>query len=73
MFGLKNTKNYRKKTHKEYLWESIYSLRRDITDYVLKCKAKDKTINIKKLDHKAELIIKYSDKLKKFQTQPTLR
>ena len=45
----------------------------EVTNYVLKCRAKDKKINVKKLNHKAELIIKYSDKLRKFETQPTLR
>ena len=44
-----------------------------ITNYVLKCKAKNKRIKLHKLDHKAELIIKYSEKLKKFQETPTLR
>tara|TARA_Y100001970_G_scaffold82790_1_gene104805 strand:+ start:262 stop:483 length:222 start_codon:yes stop_codon:yes gene_type:complete len=73
MFGIKNTPKARKKSHKNYLWDSIYDLRRDITNYVLKCRAKDKKINVKKLNHKAELIIKYSDKLRKFETQPTLK
>ena len=73
MFGIKNIPRARKKSHKDYLWNSIYNLRGDITNYVLTCKAEDKRINVKKLDHKAELIIKYSDKLRKFETQPTLR
>jgi len=73
MFGIKNIPRARKKSHKDYLWDSIYSLRRDITNYVLTCKAKDKKINVKKLNHKADLIIKYSNKLKTFETQPTLR
>ena len=73
MFGIKNIPKARKKSHKDYLWDSIYDLRRDITNYVLICKVKDKKINVKKLNHKAELIIKYSDKLKRFQTQPTVR
>ena len=73
MFGIKNIPRARKKSHKDYLWDSIYGLRRDIANYVLTCKAKDKKINVKKLNHKADLIIKYSDKLRKFETQPTLR
>jgi len=73
MFGIKNMPKARKKSHKDYLWDSIYDLRTDITNYVLTCKAKDREINVKKLDHKADLIIKYSDKLRKFETQPTLR
>jgi len=73
MFGIKNMPKARKKSHKDYLWDSIYDLRTDITNYVLTCKAKDREINVKKLDHKANLIIKYSDKLRKFETQPTLR
>ena len=73
MFGIKNMPKARKKSHKNYLWDSIYDLRTDITNYVLSCKAKDNKINLKTLDHKAELIIKYSDKLRKFETQPTLR
>ena len=73
MFGIKNIPRARKKSHKDYLWDSIYSLRRGITNYVLTCKAKDKKINVKKLNHKADLIIKYSNKLKTFETQPTLR
>jgi hypothetical protein len=63
----------RKNGHRDYLWNSIYELRKDITNYVLKCKAKNKRIKLHKLDHKAELIIKYSEKLKKFQETPTLR
>jgi len=73
MLGIKNMPKARKKSHKDYLWDSIYDLRTDITDYVLTCKAKDREINLKKLNHKANLIIKYSDKLKKFETQPTLK
>jgi len=73
MFGIKNMPKARKKSHKDYLWDSIYDLRTDITNYVLTCKAKDREINVKKLDHKADLIIKYSDKLRKFETQPTLK
>jgi hypothetical protein len=59
----------RKAAHKDYLWESIYQLRLDITNYVLKCKVKNKDIKIKKLEHKAELIHKYSKKLKKFHSE----
>jgi len=73
MFTIKNIPRARKKSHKDYLWDSIYDLRKDITNYVLTCRAKEKKINVKKLNHKAELIIKYSDKLRKFETQPTLR
>ena len=63
----------RKNGHRDYLWNSIYELRKDITNYVLKCKAKNKRIKLDKLNHKAELIMKYSEKLKKFQETPTLR
>ena len=41
----------RKNGHRDYLWNSIYELRKDITNYVLKCKAKNKRIKLHKLDH----------------------
>tara|TARA_R100000781_G_C4044516_1_gene115235 strand:+ start:283 stop:489 length:207 start_codon:yes stop_codon:yes gene_type:complete len=66
-------KKSRKNVHKDYLWDSIWELRKDIANYVLICKAKNRHIETEKLDHKAELIIKYSAKLKKFQETPTLR
>ena len=31
----------RKNGHRDYLWDSIYELRKDITNYVLKCKVKN--------------------------------
>jgi hypothetical protein len=49
--------------HKEYLWNSIYLLRQEIIDDVLSYN-RTGVIPIKLLKHKAELIKKYSQRLR---------
>jgi hypothetical protein len=49
--------------HKEYLWNSIYLLRQEIIDDVLSYN-RTGVIPIKLLKHKAELIKKYSHRLR---------
>lgn len=56
-------RNARKKDHKEHLWVSILELRREIVEDVL-IQSMNKRINTKKLKHKAELIRKYSRRLR---------
>ena len=53
----------RTKYHKEYLWNSIYLLRQEIIDDVLSYN-RTGVIPIKLLKHKAELIKKYSQRLR---------
>jgi hypothetical protein len=53
----------RTKDHKEYLWNSIYLLRQEIIDDVLSYN-RTGVIPIKLLKHKAELIKKYSQRLR---------
>lgn len=53
----------RTKDHKEYLWNSIYLLRQEIIDDVLSYN-RTGVIPIKLLKHKAELIKKYSHRLR---------
>lgn len=53
----------RTKDHKEYLWNSIYLLRQEIIDDVLSYN-RTGIIPIKLLKHKAELIKKYSHRLR---------
>jgi len=53
----------RTKDHKEYLWNSIYLLRQEIIDDVLSYN-RTGVIPIKLLKHKAELIRKYSHRLR---------
>ena len=53
----------RTKDHKEYLWNSIYLLRQEIIDDVLSYN-RTGIIPIKLLKHKAELIRKYSHRLR---------
>ena len=60
-------RNARKKDHSEHLWQSINLLRNEIVDDVLQGSAKGR-IPVKKLKHKAELIKKYSRRLKLLQT-----
>ena len=57
----------RKKSHKEHLWYSILQLRNSIIDDVLVGSAQGR-IPVKKLRHKAELIRKYSRRLKLINT-----
>jgi len=53
----------RTKDHKEYLWNNIYLLRQEIIDDVLSYN-RTGIIPIKLLKHKAELIKKYSHRLR---------
>jgi hypothetical protein len=53
----------RTRDHKEYLWNSIYLLRQEIIDDVLSYN-RTGVIPIKLLKHKAELIKKYSQRLR---------
>jgi hypothetical protein len=54
---------YRKKDHKQAIWEHIYRLRNEIVDDVLEG-SRDGRMPVKKLKHKAELILKYSKRLR---------
>jgi hypothetical protein len=55
--------------HKNYLWERIYALRCEITDYVLvNHKMPDANKHWKALRFKANLIQKYSRRLREFDT-----
>lgn len=55
----------RKKAHKDYLWDSIYTLRNEIIDDVLWASRDGKTIlEPELLVLKANLIRKYSRRLK---------
>jgi hypothetical protein len=56
-------RNARKKDHAEHLWLSIRILRNEIVDEVLEGSIRGR-IPVKKLKHKAELIRKYSRRLK---------
>lgn len=53
----------RTKDHKEYLWDNIYLLRQELIDDVLSYN-RTGIIPIKLLKHKAELIKKYSHRLR---------
>lgn len=53
----------RTKDHKEYLWNNIYLLRQEIIDDVLSYN-RTGIIPIKLLKHKADLIKKYSHRLR---------
>ena len=75
----KKTKSYYDKLrridkHKDYLWKTIYDLRHQITDYVLKNTINNEALPYKPLTHwkalklKAHLIRKYSLKLREFDT-----
>ncbi len=53
----------RSKDHKDYIWNNIYMLRQEIIEDVLSYN-KTGIIPIKILKHKAELIKKYSQRLR---------
>lgn len=57
----------RKKDHREFLFERIMQLRNEIVQDVLESTLKNK-IPVKMLKHKAELIRKYSRRLKLLHT-----
>jgi len=57
----------RKKDHASYLWFSIRTLRIEIIDDVLRGSIRGR-MPIKSLKHKAELIRKYSRRLKLLET-----
>lgn len=60
-------RNARKKNHSEHLWESIRILRIEIIDDVLEGSITGR-MPVKKLKHKADLIRKYSRRLKLLNT-----
>lgn len=60
-------RNARKKDHAEHLWQSISILRNEIVDDVLEGSIRGR-MPIKKLKHKADLIRKYSRRLKLLNT-----
>ncbi len=53
----------RTKDHKDYIWNNIYLLRQEIIDDVLSYNVNG-IIPVKKLKHKADLIKKYSQRLR---------
>lgn len=53
----------RTKNHKEYIWNNIYMLRQDIIKDVLSYNQSG-IMPIEKLKHKADLIKKYSQRLR---------
>ena len=57
----------RKKDHKDFLWERIMELRNEIIQDVLESTLKNRS-PVKSLKHKAELIRKYSRRLKILDT-----
>ena len=54
----------RKKDHKDYLWNEIYTLRQGIIDDILESTRNDRHLDEAELKHKAMLIRKYSRRLK---------
>ena len=60
-------RNARKKDHANHLWNEIRILRSEIIDDVLQGSVKGR-MPVKKLKHKAELIRKYSRRLKLLTT-----
>jgi hypothetical protein len=60
-------RNARKKDHAEHLWRSIQILRNEVVDDVLGGSIRGR-IPVKALKHKAELIRKYSRRLKLLRT-----
>lgn len=60
-------RNARKKDHAEHLWQSISMLRNEIVDDVLEGSIRGR-MPIKKLKRKADLIRKYSRRLKLLET-----
>ena len=71
---LKKIKNYYDQLiqidrHKDYLWDRIYNLRSEITNYVLiNHNMPDANKHWKALKFKAKLIKKYSRRLRKLDT-----
>tara|TARA_R100001460_G_scaffold48352_1_gene86309 strand:- start:339 stop:557 length:219 start_codon:yes stop_codon:yes gene_type:complete len=53
----------RTKDHKDYIWNNIYMLRQDIIEDVLSYN-RSGIMPVEKLKHKAELIKKYSQRLR---------
>tara|TARA_B100001059_G_C17815051_1_gene574667 strand:- start:1440 stop:1658 length:219 start_codon:yes stop_codon:yes gene_type:complete len=53
----------RTKDHKDYIWNNIYMLRQDIIEDVLSYN-RSGIMPVEKLKHKADLIKKYSQRLK---------
>lgn len=60
-------RKYRKKEHEVYLWNSIYMLRSEVVDDVLQGSIQGR-MPVKELKRKAELIRKYSRRLKLLKT-----
>ena len=60
-------RNARKKDHASYLWFAIRTLRTEIIDDVLRGSISGR-MPIKSLKHKAELVRKYSRRLKLLET-----
>lgn len=60
-------RNARKKDHADHLWSAIRVLRSEIVDDVLQGSISGR-MPVKKLKHKAELIRKYSRRLKLLTT-----
>tara|TARA_B100000287_G_scaffold9592_1_gene9633 strand:+ start:1111 stop:1338 length:228 start_codon:yes stop_codon:yes gene_type:complete len=56
----------RKRQHKEQLFSNIMQLRNEIIDMVLMATANKKHLPIRKIKFKAQLIKKYSRKLREF-------
>jgi len=54
----------RRRDHKAYLWNEIYTLRQDIIDDVMLAARNDKSLDEPELKRKAMLIRKYSRRLK---------
>jgi hypothetical protein len=54
----------RKKDHKDYLWNEIYTLRQDIIDDILESTRNDRHLDEAELKRKAMRIRKYSRRLK---------
>ena len=54
----------RRRDHKAYLWNEIYTLRQDIIDDVMIAVRNDKSLDEPELKRKAILIRKYSRRLK---------
>lgn len=67
ILGKSLKRNARKKDHKEHLWVSIRVLRKEIVDDVLEGAIRGR-MPVKKLKRKADLIRKYSRRLKLLNT-----
>ena len=55
---------FRRKSHREHLWQTIHGLRQEIVDDVLFATIDNEGLNEESLLHKAKLIRKYSRRLK---------